>query len=227
MGATADKRFQKARQPRRSKGLKAREEAWLFFCEGSKTEPNYIKSLVEYANSKTSKAKLKIHVEGDGRNTKSLIRSVEDFFERVDNLYKDKHIKYIETFVLFDKDSFSSNDFNTAIDMAISREYIPIWSNECFELWFLLHFNNHISDNGREAYYSKLKTIMGKSYKKADDMFPIIHSAQGIKNAVMYSKMLNKNFEDEPSCAKKVPCTQMFRFIEMLEKHLSIDLKNE
>jgi hypothetical protein len=224
----SDKIFQKnkARRKRESRKLPLRAETWLFFCEGSKTEPKYIESLVEYSNSITAKTKLKIEVKGDGRNTKSLIESVDSFLEKVDNLYADKRIKYAETFVLFDKDSFKAEDFDNAIFRARSKGYIPIWSNECFELWFILHYNLHISDNGREAYFNKLTELLGASYDKADNIFAQLRSTNGtIANAVKHAKKLDRDSSDETSPSKRVPCTQMFRFVEMLENQLSVDLK--
>jgi hypothetical protein len=57
----ADQIFTKSRVSRQelmNKKKKERSETWLFVCEGTKTEPNYIKSLIDYANTLTSKSPL-------------------------------------------------------------------------------------------------------------------------------------------------------------------------
>lgn len=227
----ADQLFKKAkvsRQKRIANIQKERSETWLFVCEGARTEPNYIKSLINYANKITKESPLKLKIEGVGRNTESLVKSVEDFYDGVD-LYKaqKKGILYAKTFVVFDKDSFSHQQFNTAIQMAEQRGYIPLWSNECFELWFLLHFIYYDANNGRDAYFSCLSELLGIKYEKAGDIFQRIHTSERLKNAMTYSKKLNKRTCCEKSAAKRVPCTQVFRLIEEINEILKIDLTQQ
>ena len=114
------------REKRENRKRKQRSETWLFVCEGSKTEPNYIKSLVDYANTKTQTAKLKIDVKGEGKNTKSLVQSVDDLLADIDGFNINRDIPYGKVFVLFDKDSFKEENFDNAIYMAQARGYIPM-----------------------------------------------------------------------------------------------------
>ena len=39
-------------------------------------------------------------------------------------------------FVVFDKDSFSDDDFDDTIKMCEDNGYIPLWSNQAIEYWF-------------------------------------------------------------------------------------------
>lgn len=71
-------------------------------------------------------------------------------------------VPYEKVCVVFDKDSFSKEQFNTAIDMGINKGYIVAWSNECFELWFLEHFNYFCTDLPREEYFKKLGEIISQ-----------------------------------------------------------------
>ena len=219
------RRNQVAREKRISEKRKERSETWLFICEGTKTEPNYLTSLIGYANNITSEAPLKFQIEGVGRNTETLVECVDDYFDYIEKCNAQKKgIPYAKTFVLFDKDSFKSNQFNNAIKMAETRGYIPIWSNECFELWYILHYEYYSSDNGREAYFTKLTDLLGEKYSKSDDVFSIIHSPENLKQALSNSKKLDKEFSNENSASKKVPCTQMFRLIEEIQNRLKVDL---
>ena len=132
--------------------MRQRSDTWLFVCEGTKTEPNYLDSLIEFANKISNQAPIKTDIRGVGRNTENLVQCVEDFFDYADKFTSlKKGLPYAKIFVLFDKDSFTANQFNNAIKMAISRGYIPIWSNECFELWYIIHSDYLHSDIGREA----------------------------------------------------------------------------
>ena len=74
-----------------------------------------------------------------------------------------------EAWVVFDKDDFSLQQFNRAFDLARSQSNIePCWSNECFKLWYLLHFQFQNTGIGREDIYNKLKHLLGKDYDKSD-----------------------------------------------------------
>ncbi len=224
----ADQIFTKSRVSRQelmNKKKKERSETWLFVCEGTKTEPNYIKSLIDYANTLTSKSPLLYEIKGVGRNTESLVKCVDDFFDLADRFRTQrKGIPFEKTFVLFDKDSFKLQQFNNAIRMAVDKGYIPIWSNECFELWYILHYIYYKSDNGRGAYFDKLTELLGVDYDKADDVFKLIHDSKKLSLAVKFSKKLNDASCSEKSASKRVPCTQVFRIIEEINQRLRIDL---
>ena len=73
-------------------------------------------------------------------NTVSLVNSVEDLLHDIDE-YKISTIPYGKIFVVFDKDSFTPEAFNQAIIMCEKSGYIPLWSNQAIEYWFLLHFH--------------------------------------------------------------------------------------
>lgn len=227
----ADQLFKKRKAERKQRQRKLqieRSETWLFVCEGTKTEPNYIKSLIDFANSISSQQLLKADIEGMGRNTEDLIKSVDDFYDYTDKLCALKRgLPYAKTFVLFDKDSFKASQFDNAINMALSRGYIPIWSNECFELWYILHYEYLNSDIGRAAYFQKLTDLLGEKYDKADDIFPLIHTPQRLKRAIDYAKKLEKLFDENMSPHEKVPCTQMYVLIDKIQEQLKIDLTKQ
>ena len=44
---------------------------------------------------------------------------------------------------MFDKDDFSANDFNNAITIAESNNLGVAYSNQAFEYWIILHFDDH------------------------------------------------------------------------------------
>lgn len=211
------------RKTRMSKKIKERDETWLIVCEGEKTEPNYFERLFEYANNKSDK-KVKFYVDGKGRNTESLIDSIDNYFNYFDDLITRVDIPYGKVFAVFDKDSFKNNNFNNAIHRAHKKGYITIWSNECIELWFLLHFNYLDTNIPRDKYFEKLSDIFGTKYEKSDNHFDMLNTEENLKKAVKNAKKLYCQFEDEPSFAKRAPCTTVFTLIEELEDHLGIKI---
>lgn len=223
MGDDLYKKRGKERQKRESKELKTRAETWLIVCEGKKTEPNYFKSLFEYVNSKSDR-KIKPEIIGTGRNTESLVSSIDDYFTFVDDLKQKKKILYGKVFAVFDKDSFKKGQFNNAISTALRKGYIPIWSNECFELWFLLHFNLLESNITRDEYYQKLSENFGTKYKKSDDHFAMLNTEVNLKNAMQNAIQLHSKSEDKKSYADRAPCTTVFQLIEEIEKYIGMKL---
>lgn len=222
------KKRKSERQARQQKIMVERSETWLFVCEGTKTEPQYLKALIEFANNLSSQSPINSDIRGVGRNTENLIRCVDDFYDYADKFNSLKRgLPYAKTFVLFDKDSFKASQFDNAIKMALARGYIPIWSNECFELWYILHYEYLISDIGRTAYFLKLTELLNEKYDKAEDIFSIIHKPERMKKALNNAKRLAKRFDENVSPHKKVPCTQMYVLIENIQERLRIDLTKE
>lgn len=123
----------------------------VVFSEGTKTEPNYIKELADRVNARFSKysSKPRIFVVGTGRNTVGLYSYAK---ECVKNDYPNAEIVWL----VFDKDDFPYDDFDNVIWSTQASQgpvkYKSAWSNECLEIWFMLHFNYHDTNNGREWY---------------------------------------------------------------------------
>lgn len=65
-------------------------------------------------------------------------------------------MSYGHVWVIFDKDNFSDDQFNSAIEQACRKGYYIGWSNEAIELWFLLHFEYLNAGITREQYCEKL-----------------------------------------------------------------------
>ena len=85
------------------------------------------------------------------------------------------HLTFIS---IGDKDDFPKGQFNTAIQMAESYGFHVAYSNEAFELWYLLHFEYLTAGINRSQYRTKLTKHMKKKYRKSD--------------SDMYKKLLNR-----------------------------------
>jgi hypothetical protein len=78
---------------------------------------------------------------------------------------------FIHVYCVFDKDDWEISRYQSAfIEAGKHNDITAIWANECFELWYLLHFSYHNSGIGRDLIYKKLETAdrLGKDYQKGD-----------------------------------------------------------
>ena len=146
---------------------------YLIVTEGTETEVNYFKNIKriieEWFSNSIIVEKIELDVQGTARSTKVLVNEA----------IKKRSLKtYSEVWVVFDKDD--NKDFDDAIALAKKEGLNVAWSNECFELWLLLHFQDLKSAIGRDDYYSKLNTHFkdkninnGKYDKNIYDIFDI------------------------------------------------------
>lgn len=107
------------------------KRTFLIICEGKNTEPSYFNAF------KVKTAQIK--ALGEGYNTISLV-------ERTISIVKEelsKGVSYDEIWCVFDKDDFSDKDFNKAILIAHNNGFKTAYSNQSFEYWLFLHFNDH------------------------------------------------------------------------------------
>lgn len=182
----------------------------LIVCEGERTEPNYFNRF-EVTN-------IKIEPRGIGDNT---IRLVEYAIEESQNN------DYDQVWCVFDKDSFPKDNFNRAVQLAQNNDFGIAYSNESFELWYILHFEFLNSQITRDQYIKKLNDIFKSkklegfpdSYKKNDpNIYRILKPYQdtALKNA----KNLSKDYESEltPSPATQFPVTYVYKLVEELNK---------
>jgi hypothetical protein len=133
----------------------------LIVCEGMKTEPNYFKSF---------RVNAQIEIEEAAGNTISLIRKAQEVAEGGD---------FDQIWCVFDRDSFPNGNFNNAIHAATASGFRAAYTNEAFELWYLLHFNYHISALSRHQYSKILSNNLGKNYQKNDtSMYELLLSRQ-------------------------------------------------
>ncbi|MFL2076716.1 RloB family protein [Marinilactibacillus psychrotolerans] len=139
--------------------------------EGKETEKNYFtylkNKIVEEKTLSNDKIDLPLfQIEGVGMIGERLIDEAEKYFRRTPRQYKYK-------WLVFDKDDLSSNDFHRLIEMAESRGFRVAWSNECFELWLVLHFEFLNTGVTRDQYITKLDKHLqdrglATGYKKSD-----------------------------------------------------------
>jgi hypothetical protein len=112
----------------------------LIVCEGENTEPSYFNQV------RITSAKVKS--VGEGYNTISLVNRA---------LALSQQGNYDQVWCVFDKDDFNDNDFNSAIQIAVANNFGVAYSNQSFEYWLILHFNDHQGGGmHRDSYNDKI-----------------------------------------------------------------------
>jgi hypothetical protein len=142
---------------------------FLIVCEGEQTEPNYFR--------KFRVPKCVVNIKGLGQNTKSLV-------ERTIKLAEDN--SYDQVWCVYDKNSFSIQDFNESIRWAHSLGFKVAYSNEAFELWFVLHFCFLDTAQNRDSLIRILNELFPNGYEKnAPTIYDALEHLQeiAIKNA--------------------------------------------
>ena len=117
----------------RKKKIKNRNPIIIIVCEGRKTEPNYIRALVEYI--KINHASVKIEHGNDKPTPQQLVQKARE--KMADYGYTEGIDK---TFIVCDTENHTS--LEAAKQDAKGNNITLITSNPCFEYWILLHFEN-------------------------------------------------------------------------------------
>jgi len=180
----------------------------LILCEGEKTEPNYFKVFKE----KLKKFNIVLEVMGDGYNTDSLV-------EQAIELKNQKEINkepYLEVWCVFDRDSFSKQNFNRAFEIANSNNIKTAYSNEAFEIWYLLHFEYCIAGISRKQYIEKLEGYLEKYEKNDKTMYQKLVKKQDI--AIQNAEKLLDRYTSATSKYDMNPSTTVFRLVERLNE---------
>ncbi|MGE5341851.1 MAG: RloB family protein [Candidatus Omnitrophota bacterium] len=184
-------------------------ESFLIFCEGTKTEPNYFRAF------RVSSANVK--VVGCGMNTLSL---VEEAIRVKRNYMKDGRI-HDHVWCVFDRDDFPLENFNAAFDLAETEGIKIAYSNEAFELWYLLHFEYLDIATDRHEYTKILSRHLNSEYRKnCTTMYDELlqRQADAIINA---EKLLNSYAPLNPGTNN--PSTTVHLLVQELNKFISKD----
>lgn len=195
----------------------AKNTVFLLFCEGKNTEPDYFKAFPLVSASVES-----IHTQG----TKTAF--VEETIKRS----KQKENKGKEIWCVFDFDkklgqNGQEQDFNEAILLAKKNKIEVAYSNDSFELWFILHYQNLESNLTRFEYYEILNTIWGVNYENEGKKIAfsksiyakLLENKESQKNAITRAENLLELFKNT-IFAERNPCTTVFELVVKLNKFI-------
>lgn len=199
--------------------IRIHPEYHLIVSEGTDTEPAYFGTIKDIIN-KQYPEKIQLDVSGAGDNTISL-------FTKARQLAKDSANVYRHVWVVYDTDDFPAEHIDRVVQLCAENsseetEYHAIWSNQCVELWFLLHFCYMQSDIHRTKYWPKLTDCLTKigagEYKKnRTDMYQVLRPFMDV--AIVNAKRLDEVNKGKPP-SKAAPGTKVYELVGMLKPYL-------
>jgi hypothetical protein len=197
--------------------IRDERQRFLIVCEGTKTEPTYFEAIQKLLPPNVAT----IEIYGEGANTLSLV----DLAREKRESRKDGDYSFDQVWVVFDRDSFPPDNFDNAIKSTNAEGMRCAWSNEAFELWYILHFEYRNSAMARQEYQKKLQEFLGEPYKKnAVDMYEKLAKFGDQKRAIGWARKLFEDFDGRripPS--RSNPCTTVYLLVEELNKFMPVD----
>jgi coproporphyrinogen III oxidase len=160
--AEAQNKKRSTQNLRREKASKSTRKSFLIICEGKNTEPSYFKQF------KLPTAE--VETIGTGRNTYSLVEHAIIVAEKLNK----KRLEaggsiFDEIWCVFDVDPKPDNpnqvpNFTNALALAESKNIQVAYSNQAFEYWFILHFEDHQGGPmHRDGYHGKINSYLANS----------------------------------------------------------------
>ena len=213
------KRFER-QEARRTEATKQIQHYFLVICEGEKTEPNYFESLRDSLPAHVLDV-CSFTIQGTGYNTRTL---VEKAIKERNKWQADKARKIDKLWIVFDRDSFNAAEFNAAIQICGAAENTEaVWTNEAFELWYLLHFDAYTNALSRKQYKEKIEAALkaegAGSYtyrKNSKEMFALLERYGNIKQAIQRAKTLHDTYGTRQDFAEHNPCTTVYLMVSEL-----------
>lgn len=199
---------------RRRSAFRSLRESFLILCEGENTEPTYFNSF----RLSTAHVRALPVTSGDAMAVvKAAIKRRQAEFE--------KGNEYDHYWVVFDKDATPNDQFNAAIALAESKGFQTAYSNQAFELWFLLHFDYVSGPMHRNQYSDRLKVLLGFPYSKHIDtarlMFRILLDRQSL--AIENAKRLYNQYDKGSGYrnpAEEESSTTVYQLVEKLRSFM-------
>lgn len=217
------KRRARAEEKKRKIEVRSKRKFYLIVCEGEKTEPNYFESL-KSALPKGVLELTNIDIDGTGKNTLSIVEEAKKLRKK----YEEKYLRKIDkVWAVFDKDSFPAKNFNNAIFKGENSKFTIncAWTNEAFELWYLLHFNYYNTGISREQYKKLIEKEINKAAKRNDfkykknstEMYLLLSKYGNLDFAIRNAEKLENLYFDR-NYSNHNPCTKVHKLVkELLE----------
>ncbi|TVZ41922.1 RloB-like protein [Alteromonadaceae bacterium 2753L.S.0a.02] len=198
------------------------------YCEGEKTEPNYINGYINSKHQGNRRLKI-IRIEKTQKNTP--IQLVEEALKQ----QKSRSIPEEDIFwVVYDRESnqkYSDDLHKKAYEKAGSRLKIAI-SNVCFEIWILLHFQEVTAPymNYEDLYRNSqlcnhLKNIGFKKYEKsAASLYPLLDKKVDdakIRAEKMNDAAKNSSGINDPKPYQLNPFTDLHKLLDAIDDFMN------
>jgi hypothetical protein len=189
-------------------------ECILIVCEGSETEPNYLRALRRRMNLST----VEVDIVGEGAEITGVIEAALRLREerREQSAMSNRLAPLDEAWLVVDTERKNDNtSWNRGLARAQSEQLKVAWSNPCFEYWLLLHFEciGRCFD-GYDSVRPRLKRHLA-NYTKSADYFDRL--APRIPVALENARAIDRNqWQTTPKIMDRNPATSVHMLAERL-----------
>lgn len=204
-------KYNPRRQPslKRATGSREPKKRFLIICEGINTEPAYFNAFRLTSAS--------VRAVGRGRSTMALVKeamAIRDAEAKKGNIFD-------SYWVVFDKDDFPAADFDSAIVFAEKNGFHAAFSNQAFEIWFLMHFTKISGHLHRNDYARLLTSHLGFRYDKSESVSRriYIHLLKLQTTAIENCKTLEKA-KSAVAPSESESFTTVYKLVEQLNQYL-------
>lgn len=153
-------------------------------------------------------------VKGTGVSNLTLIERVAEVIQLSPTLFE--HV-----WIVFDKDDIPLDKFDNAIKSAEQLGWHVAWSNDSFELWYLLHFEFLNAAIDREEYKVKLTQYMQTSgiqgkYEKNSARILQLFTPEKRQQAIRFAKKLAGYYQANIPYHQRNPGTAVYQLVAEL-----------
>lgn len=211
------------KKERKSQNRLPEPRTFFIASEGIKTEVIYFRAFADKINQKylgyeNLVVTPQFKVEGMGTSNFRLITDVEDYLRKDPKIYEN-------IWIVFDMDDIPVSFFDNSIKAAESKGYHVGWTNDSFELWYLLHMELLQSAISRKQYTEKLSNYLKREgiakYEKNDEkVFEVLYPRT--KTAIKNAEKLEASYEKSTPYSKRNPGTALHHLVKEL-----VSLENE
>jgi hypothetical protein len=193
---------------------------FIIVCEGKVTEPDYFKGFPYYCKLGTGYSHAAVYIVPDAGQHEKVVAKAYKEWKNLNEKYQT--ISPDNVWCVFDCDG-KPECLNRAIQAAKSKKFNAIYSVQCFELWFLLHFQMVTGAIHKSEYDKKISDYLGINYTHGTTgMYNMLKERQGF--AIQTARQLweRKKLINE---LEGDPITNVFSLVEALNSAY-IRLKN-
>ena len=202
----------KSRSLRRTVGIRPTRKTVLVFCEGTKTEPYYLKALQqERAVQEVASVEIQVDMKASGAVPLTLVAAAAEARARSPRSQGDVD----EVWCLFDVEWPRNHpNLHEAIDRARAGGVELAISNPCFELWLALHFEDQTAWLDTDDAIRLRRGRDKSSGKRLDGTMYMVHRAGAAQRA---RSLTARHAQNGTAFPDDNPSSGMYRFLSAVE----------
>ena len=212
MSSRSGRRRRRGGSLRRRRGTRTPKRTFLVFCEGKRTEPDYLNALKrEPAIRDVASVDIRIDTAESGAVPKTLVERAAAARVRLPR----EQGEVDEVWCVFDVEWPRNHpDLHEAKARARRGDVRLAISNPCFELWLVLHFAEHTRWLDNDAAQKLRRRHDGSRGKELDGAVYIPRRADAVRRA---RALTAKHEGDGTDFPDDNPSSDVYRLVEAME----------